>query len=140
MSVLQSGAAEERVPRTLDEESCWRLLQSQEVGRLAMDTPGGLVVLPVNYAVLNGRVVFRTSEGGLLGTAAGYGRRVAFEVDSVDRMARSGWSVLLRGELRQADERTSASADPVVDTWLHRDDALVVAMQVDQVSGRSLPF
>jgi uncharacterized protein len=42
-------------------------------------------------------VVFRTGEGTKL-DAAIVGSRVAFEVDETDAAARTGWSVVVRGE------------------------------------------
>jgi nitroimidazol reductase NimA-like FMN-containing flavoprotein (pyridoxamine 5'-phosphate oxidase superfamily) len=42
-------------------------------------------------------VVFRTDEGTKL-DAACRGSRVAFEIDGTDAAARTGWSVLIRGE------------------------------------------
>jgi len=42
-------------------------------------------------------VVFRTDEGSKL-DAACRGSRVAFEIDGTDAAARTGWSVLVRGE------------------------------------------
>lgn len=132
---------ETRRAEPLDEATCWRMLAGQEVGRVAMETREGLVVLPVNYAVANGTIVFRTSERGLLGSAAGSGRTVAFQADSFDRMARFGWTVLARGELRKATLASSVdSAERSVDTWLHNENPIVAVIQVDSISGRSLPF
>src|SRR5690348_421310 len=123
-----------RTAEPLDEDACWRMLSSQEVGRVAMSAPEGLVVLPVNYVVSNRTILFRTSEFGLLGSAADDGRTVAFQADSFDRGARYGWTVLVRGELRRASSASSlASADRTVDTWLHRDDPVVATVVVDSI-------
>jgi hypothetical protein len=132
---------ENRTASILDGDACRRMLASQEVGRVAMQTLEGLVVLPVNYAVANRTIVFRTSAGGVLGAAARDGRAVAFQVDSFDRMARYGWTVLARGELRTATLASSLdTGERSVDTWLHKDDPVIAVIEVESVAGRSLPF
>jgi nitroimidazol reductase NimA-like FMN-containing flavoprotein (pyridoxamine 5'-phosphate oxidase superfamily) len=54
-------------------------------------------VFPVNFVLDRHMVVFRTDEGTKL-DAACRGSRVAFEIDGTDPAARTGWSVLIRGE------------------------------------------
>ncbi len=82
--------------RDLEPEECVRLLRSGVVGRVALATPEGPHIVPVNYAVFEDTVVVRTSTYSLLGT---YGRNamLAFEVDDVDHDRHVGWSVLARG-------------------------------------------
>ena len=48
-------------------------------------------------------VVFRTDEGTKLDAAA-RGSRVAFEIDGTDEAARTGWSVLIRGEATEVTD------------------------------------
>jgi hypothetical protein len=57
----------------------------------------GPTVFPVNFILDRQMVVFRTDAGTKL-DAACRGSRVAFEIDGTDAAARSGWSVLVRGE------------------------------------------
>ncbi|MFF9112523.1 helix-turn-helix domain-containing protein [Streptomyces sp. NPDC014805] len=82
----------------LGAEECRRLLADHGVGRLAVLTADGLVVVPVNYSVVDGAVVFRTDPRATPGRAAG--RRVAFEVDRIDEAFSAGWSVLVQGRAR----------------------------------------
>ncbi|CAL9649821.1 pyridoxamine 5'-phosphate oxidase family protein [Streptomyces sp. enrichment culture] len=93
----------------LDAEECRRLLAAHGVGRIAYLAADGPVVLPVNYSVVDGSVVFRTDRRAAPGRAAG--RRVAFEVDRIDDAFSSGWSVLVRGTAR-------AVTDPQQARWL----------------------
>lgn len=51
-------------PLTVDE--CLRLLESRSVGRIAFVDDGDPQVLPVNYRVHEGAIVFRTHYGPLL--------------------------------------------------------------------------
>jgi nitroimidazol reductase NimA-like FMN-containing flavoprotein (pyridoxamine 5'-phosphate oxidase superfamily) len=57
----------------------------------------GPAVFPVNFVLDRHMVVFRTDEGTKL-DAACRGSRVAFEIDGTDTSARTGWSVMVRGE------------------------------------------
>lgn len=74
---------------------CRRLLAEGSVGRLAVVRGGYPVVVPVNYAVHEERIVVRTGPGTKLSGA--HRHRVAFEVDSIDEAWRTGWSVLVQG-------------------------------------------
>ncbi len=90
------SSAPTRQFETLDVDSCLELLGQAEIGRLAFVDDGAPVVLPVNYLLDRGAVVVRTAEGSKL-SAAVRQERVAFEIDSLDVHARSGWSVLVKG-------------------------------------------
>jgi len=85
-------------------EECQRLLAERSIGRVGISVGALPVVLPVNYALLDGDVVVRTGEGTKLDAALA-GAVVAFEVDQVDPIYHQGWSVLLQG-------RATVIADP----------------------------
>src|SRR5437762_8246808 len=88
--------AADTVTEELDQEECWRLLATQSVGRLAVAEPGHAPeVVPVNYSLLRGSVVFRTGPGTKLRLLTT--EPVSFEVDFVDPFHRAGWSVLVQG-------------------------------------------
>lgn len=74
---------------------CLRLLEAQRVGRLGFLVGDQPLVLPVNYGVENGVVVFRTGEGAKLDAALK--GKVAFEVDDLDPDGGGGWSVVVQG-------------------------------------------
>lgn len=82
--------------RDLETEECERLLRAGVVGRVALATPEGPHIIPVNYSVFEETVVIRTSSYSLLGS---YGRHavLAFEVDHIDHESHAGWSVVARG-------------------------------------------
>ena len=81
----------------LTKSECFQLLARQRLGRVAFVDDRGPIVFPVNFVLDRQMVVFRTGEGTKL-DAAIVGSRVAFEVDGTDAAARSGWSVVVRGE------------------------------------------
>lgn len=59
------------------------------------DPDGHPAVVPVNYDVIDGAIVFRTAPGSV--TASVVDEEVAFEVDRVDEARSMGWSVLAVG-------------------------------------------
>jgi heme-degrading monooxygenase HmoA/nitroimidazol reductase NimA-like FMN-containing flavoprotein (pyridoxamine 5'-phosphate oxidase superfamily) len=93
----------------LDEEKCRRLIAPGGLGRIAYSGRYGLTVLPVNYKLHEGSVVFRTEEGGTtdedLRTGIAHAEyRVTFEIDQFDASARTGWSVLIQGSAHHVDD------------------------------------
>lgn len=87
----------------LNRQECEMLLRSGVVGRVAVSTPTGPHIVPVNYSVVNDAITLRTSPYSLLGT---YGRNtlLAFEVDYFDYEQQHGWSVLARGRAEVVTE------------------------------------
>ena len=65
---------------SLSHEDCWDMLQREEFGRLAYSLDGEVHIVPINYAVDSGRLVFRTAEGSKLLSVA-MGSEVALEID-----------------------------------------------------------
>lgn len=87
----------------LTPEECLSLLSKHSVGRLAMVTPGGLRIYPVNYALFGDTVVFRTLPYGEIANAA-HGAEVAFQIDELDTDLRRGWSVLVVGKASKVED------------------------------------
>ena len=80
----------------LTEADAWALLRAEDFGRIGVSVGALPAIFPVNYAVLDDAIIFRTGTGSKL-TAASENTVVAFEVDHRDRSTRSGWSVLAVG-------------------------------------------
>ena len=111
----------------LEESVCWRLITRVAVGRVGFVFDEEPFVLPVNCAVSDGKIAFRTAGDSML-HSLGDGVRVAFEADHVDPVAESGWSVLVRGNLWEVDDKdlldrlVSAETHPwapgPIDRWM----------------------
>ncbi len=82
----------------LRDNTCWDLVRSAQVGRLAVVLDEQPEIFPVNHLVDHGTVMFRTALGTKLNAADGH--RVAFEVDGVDQESGEAWSVVLKGRAR----------------------------------------
>ncbi|MFC4783413.1 pyridoxamine 5'-phosphate oxidase family protein [Nocardioides sp. MAHUQ-72] len=80
----------------MEREECERLLRAGVAGRIAISTPNGPHIVPVNYSVVDDAIVVRTSPYSLLGSY-GRGTTLAFEVDQFDHENQRGWSVVARG-------------------------------------------
>lgn len=91
-------------PRELAFDECVRLLYAGVMGRIAINTPDGPQIVPMNYSVVEDSLLVATSPYSALGTY-GDGRLVAFEVDQFDYDTHTGWSVVVRG-------RAGVVADP----------------------------
>lgn len=87
----------------LDERECRELLSSTSVGRIAVSTPAGPRIVPVNHTVRGDAVVFRTAAYSELATYA-RDAPVAFEADHLDFEHERGWSVIAHGTCREIDD------------------------------------
>lgn len=83
----------------LSVDDCLRLLGSRYVGRIAFVANGRPHVLPINYRLHEGAVVFRTDYGTLLDAV--HLADVAFEVDAIDADYHTGWSVVVHGKAEE---------------------------------------
>jgi nitroimidazol reductase NimA-like FMN-containing flavoprotein (pyridoxamine 5'-phosphate oxidase superfamily) len=81
----------------LSETECWNLLSSVALGRLVTSVDGEPAIFPVNFVVQRRTVLFRTSEGTKLVSAA-INNQVLFEADG--HGVTEGWSVIVKGTAR----------------------------------------
>ncbi|MER5467713.1 pyridoxamine 5'-phosphate oxidase family protein [Streptomyces sp. NPDC002935] len=124
----------------LGPEDCLARLSTHGVGRLATDTEDGLVILPVNYSVIDGAIVFRTAPDSVI--AAAVGSPVAFQVDHVDEALSQGWSVLVQGSAQAVtdpDIRRRLDALAYSRPWAGGEERdLWVRVEQDRISGRRI--
>lgn len=118
---------------------CRSLLGTHGVGRIAVSTGAGPVVVPVNYSVVDDAIVFRTASGATPSLAIG--RRVAFEVDRIDDAFSRGWSVLVRGRGRAVtdpDEARRLTDSAHSTPWAGGERELWVRVEMEAVTGRRI--
>lgn len=118
----------------LDEATCWGLLETVSVGRLAWVDADGPVVVPVNLSVSAGSVVIRTAAYSTIAREVD-DSRVAVEVDLFDGEQRTGWSVLVRGVARVLMEPAPADAPTA---WPTGSKSATVRIRPTKVTGRRL--
>jgi uncharacterized protein len=121
----------------LPEHTCWMLLRTAEVARLAVSVDATPDIFPVNFVVDHGTVVLRTSEGSKL-SAALSNPVVAFEVDGYDVDANEAWSVVIKGraeEIKQLHERIESMDLPLF-PWQAAPKSRFLRIVPETISGR----
>ena len=123
----------------LPEEECRDLLSRAEVGRLAVTVAALPAIFPVNYAVLDGDVIFLTGEGTKLRAAADEAV-VAFEIDEIDSATRTGWSVLVVGVAAEVHDPAVLARVATLGLlpWAPGGRSHVVRLRTELVSGRRI--
>lgn len=126
--------------RELSYSECEGFLRAGVTGRVAMSTPGGPQIVPVNYSVVDAAIIVRTSPYSVLGT---YGRdtTLAFEIDHFDHANQRGWSVVARGRADVVHDQ--AELDHIRAVWEPRPWAsgvrtLFLRIRWSELSGRQL--
>lgn len=130
----------DRVIEDIPHGECLSLLETEQLGRLAVASGEDLLIFPVNYAVDSGSIVIRTDEGTKLTSAPL--ARVAFEVDRVDRVEKRGWSVLVRGTgldiTGAVDPESERLRSLPLDTWAPGPKAHWIKIEPYLTTGRRL--
>jgi len=93
-----------RALRTLSPAECFDLLEPGGIGRVGFTSADGIMMLPVNFALTEKTIIFRTAPDTLLALYSD--AQVSFEADRLDEALHAGWSVLVQGRAHQVtDER-----------------------------------
>ena len=122
----------------LNRTDALRLLATQAVGRIGITSEALPVVLPVNFALLDGEIYVRTGPGTKL-DAATQNAVVAFEVDEVDPFSHSGWSVMVTGIARERRPDGVREIRPdTIPRWVPQGVGRLVYISLDLVDGRRL--
>lgn len=124
----------------LTREECLLRLGRGGVGRVAVSVGALPAILPVNYAMVGGDVVFRTGAGTKL-EAALRTAVVAFEVDDFDAMSHCGWSVLVVGVARIVEDSATLVGSgrfPAPSPWAGGDRDRLVRIETTVITGRQL--
>lgn len=132
-------AAEHDPVMVLDDDEAWRLLADVSLGRLVTHFGGQLEIFPVNFAVQDRTVLFRTAEGTKLFTTV-MSDEVLFEAD--DHTDEGGWSVILRGGahiLTSAPEIHAADRTGLI-PWVATEKLRYVRITPSQLSARRFRF
>jgi nitroimidazol reductase NimA-like FMN-containing flavoprotein (pyridoxamine 5'-phosphate oxidase superfamily) len=145
MSVHTGNAPDGPVLEHLDEAECLRLISPGGIGRIAYMGRYGLTVLPVNYKLHDGAIMFRTAQDSPTGEDLQTGivhaeYNVAFEIDDIDPVRREGWSVLIHGPAHQMTtdaERASVEESGVV-PWPGGEKEHAIRITPGRITGRRL--
>jgi nitroimidazol reductase NimA-like FMN-containing flavoprotein (pyridoxamine 5'-phosphate oxidase superfamily) len=138
-------AARKPVLEELGESECLALIAAGGIGRIAYSGLYGVTVLPVNYQLYQGAIVFRTAQDSPLNEDLRTGianaeYKVAFEIDDFDLAAREGWSVLIQGSAHHVDSEAERLAvlEAHVETWPGGQREHFLRIIPIQISGRRI--
>jgi nitroimidazol reductase NimA-like FMN-containing flavoprotein (pyridoxamine 5'-phosphate oxidase superfamily) len=130
-------------PERLDEAECLRLISPGGVGRLGYSGRFGPTVLPVNYVLFDGSIVFRTAQDSrtdedLRTGIRGAEFKVAFEIDDINPATREGWSVLIRGSAHfvESDAERASVRQAGAEPWAGGARELFLRIAPIQITGR----
>lgn len=118
----------------LSRDECLSLLAAHSVGRIAVIADDNMpFVVPVNYRLSADTVVFRTDAGTKLDALQRH--PVAFQIDAIDPLEHSGWSVLVRGVAHEVMPQDLASIE--VEPWIG-ERARLIQVVPRSISGRRI--
>jgi uncharacterized protein len=125
----------------IEERECWRLLGTQPVGRIAVIVGHYPLVFPVNHAVDGHNIFFRTGAGTKLWAI--HRSNVTFEVDELDLINHTGWSVMVRGAARELSlernpELVARAEFSGAAPWVAGKRDVIVRIVADSITGRRL--
>lgn len=126
-----------RMWRSSPVHTCWALLRTTDVGRLAVVVDNHPDIFPLNYAVDHGTLVFRSGEGTKVASALS-DIPVALEADGYDAATAKAWSVVVKGSakaIRQIDDVLD-TMDLSLFPWQGGDKNRFIRIEPGLVTGR----
>ena len=136
----QRRAAGHPVLAELTPAGCRELLAPGGVGRFLYMSDRGPIAVPVNYGMLGGDIVFRTSDSGRVAAAARPGSLVSFSVDRIDGDLAEGWSVLASGAAAVLPNPAgrAVAARLGIEPWAGGQRDLVIRLTPREITGRRI--
>lgn len=123
----------------LTEDQCWQLLERTQHGRLVSVVGGRPDIFPINIAVRDGSVFFRTAPGTKLAELT-VNENVLFEADGI--LSDQAWSVVARGTAKRLETSAEiAEAETLgVNPWVPGLKDYFVQITPEEISGRHFRF
>lgn len=134
----------ERPVTHLSADESYDFLTAQYIGRFAVALAGRQEIVPVNFAAHrddSGEVtIYIHTDGGNKLFSAAAGKAVALEADWVH--PETATSVVVQGQARivKTREERDLVAELDVDPWVATTRAAIIAIDVEQISGRTFVF
>ena len=131
------------ITQLLEEAECLRLIAAGGVGRIGYTGRFGPTILPVNFALQDQAIVFRTGQDSPMGEDLRTGiadaeYKVAFEVDEISPATREGWSILIQGSAHHVDSgpELAEAQRSGVQAWPGGEKDLFIRIVPDRITGR----
>jgi hypothetical protein len=137
---LRTMTHEESTVDELSESACWALLRTTSIGRLAVWAEDHPDIVPFNYAVDHGTVVFRSGAGTKV-SAALSDSPVALEADGYDDETAEAWSVVVKGNAEEVrGQDLLDTTDLPLFPWQAGDKGRFIRIIPTTTSGRRFPI
>ncbi len=128
----------ERSLAALSHRDCVALLTGAQVGRAVFTERALPAVVPVNFIVQDDAVVMCTAADTRLAAAASRGV-LAFQVDDIDPITRSGWSVVVVGVAELVDSpEEQARIHLRLQPWAPGRNEVFIRLPLKVVTGRRI--
>jgi uncharacterized protein len=128
----------------LSEAECLRLLASVRVGRVVFTEAALPALMPLAY-LLDGRTVLMGTAAGSRLARAADGGLLVFEIDELDAVSETGWSVVVTGiasveSMGVLDDPAASSGarGPLPRSWAPGRSDLLIRLPCTQLVGRHI--
>ena len=142
---LMSRAPAAAVTQFLEEAECLRLIAAGGVGRIGYTGRFGPTILPVNFALHEQTIVFRTGQDSPMGEDLRTGiadaeYKVAFEIDEISPATKEGWSILIQGSAHHVDSESELAEVRQLDVqaWPGGEKDLFIRIVPVRITGRGI--
>lgn len=125
--------------RELTETECLDLLTTTTVGRVAFVDEGGIQLIPLNFALIDDEIYFRTHPETVLHALAEGHDSVAFEIDHHGDVTPIGWNVTVKGRTSRVsdpDLHARVMTTPRLSPWAGGVRGEVIHLTGDSIAGR----
>jgi hypothetical protein len=122
----------------LTEAECWTLLGAASLGRVVFTHRAMPAIRPVNHLVDNRKIIVRSHMGAAIVSraTADNGSVVCYEVDDLDPVRHTGWSVIATGIARLVREHDAiARYEMLLEPWIAGQMDHVISIEPEFVSG-----
>jgi len=122
----------------LTEAECWKLLGSVSLGRIVFTHRAMPAIRPVNHLVDDRKIIVRSHLGAAIvsRTADAEGSVVCYEVDDLDPVRHTGWSVIATGMARLVHEPAAIERyAELLEPWIAGQMDHVISIEPEFVSG-----
>jgi len=122
----------------LTEAECWQLLGSVSLGRVVFTQRAMPAIRPVNHLVDGRKIIVRSHLGAAIVSraAAAEGSVVCYEVDDLDPVRHTGWSVIVTGMARLVQEPAAITRyEEALEPWIAGQMDHVISIEPEFVSG-----
>lgn len=122
----------------LNDHEAWDLAATRPIGRIAHSHEDSVFVFPVNFLIVDQKVYLRSTAQSMVLAAARSRSRATIEIDDFVDWSKTGWSVLIQGELSEVTDAAlqhRVLAD--LQSWADGVRNHVVCLTPHRISGRT---